>query len=264
MSPRNPLLIGVIGLTFSVGCSFDRSERVSDASGMEDRKVDHAQKARPAPPPRITADTHLAAGRMLEKQGDLLAAVAQYERAIVSEPRLVQAYNRLGIVYQKLGRFTDADHAFESGLRADPGSVTLNNNMGYSLLLQQRFEDAEHYFRDALTIDPEFERARMNLAITLGYLGRTEESRSEFTRVVSADIAHYNVAMLELHRGNYVAARKLLNDALALNPSCPGAVEQLRRVEALAAGDPSAAPAPSLQLQGPLAGTPTPESEVVP
>lgn len=260
---RLAIMIVLIGVAALSGCTLNRQEKVAATSGVEESKADAIEKARPAPPPRISPDTHMAAGRMLEKQGDLNAAVAQYERAIAAEPRQVAAYNRLGIVYQKLGRFEDSDNMFRAGLRADPGSAAIYNNLGYSFLLRQRFEEAAEQFRHALTIEPDFDRARMNYAIALGYLGRMDESAVEFSRVVSPDIAHYNIAMLELHRGNLDAARRALSQALAKNPDCPGAAEQLRKIDALAASEVTSNP-PAASPRNTLAGQPSQEADIAP
>ncbi|HKQ46696.1 MAG TPA: tetratricopeptide repeat protein [Phycisphaerae bacterium] len=244
-----------LGLASIVGCALDKEERVAQ-TGMEEEKSRKADSAKPAPPPTIMSDTHIAAGKMLEKQGDLTGAIAQYERAIASSPRAAVGYNRLGIVYQKLGRFADAENIFRQGAGADPTSAALLNNLGYCYQAQKRLPEAEQAYRDALVRSQDFQRARMNLAIVLAQLGRLEESVIEFSRVVAADAAHYNVAMVCLQKRDYAGAEHSLREALAINPNCPGAEGQLRRVAHLAAAtspEPSEAPPPPV---GPLAGEP--------
>jgi tetratricopeptide (TPR) repeat protein len=202
------------------------------------------------------ADTHIAAGKMLEKQGDLGGAIAQYERAITASPRAAVAYNRLGIVYQKLGRYADAENIFRQGTGADPTSAALLNNLGYCYQAQKRLPEAEQAYRDALVRSQDFQRARMNLAIVLAQLGRLEESVIEFSRVVAADTAHYNVAMVCLQNRDYASAEHSLREALAINPNCPGAEGQLRRVAHLAAATSQEKPEAQPQPVGPLAGEP--------
>ncbi|OWY71778.1 hypothetical protein B7486_08930 [cyanobacterium TDX16] len=252
----NLFLLACIGLT-AHGCALDRTEEVASAAGVSEQKAQLAERAKPAPPPKINAETHLAAARMLEKQGDLMGAIGQYERAIINEPRSAVAYSRLGICYQKLGRFSDADQILRTGIQAIPGSAMLCNNLGYSYLIQRRYADAEQQFRDALRIAPDFPRARMNLAISLGYVGNMKDSLIEFSRVVPADIAHYNVAILQMDQGNYVAACDSFKEALAINPDCPGAAEQLSRARAFVMSQDSSGPKPSLLPGKRLAGSAT-------
>lgn len=231
-------------------CGPDAASPFSKRS--DDQKNDQAMAdAKPAPAPRIMPETHLAAGQMLERQGDMPGAIAQYERVIASDPRNAAAYNRLGIAYQKLGRYQDADQIFSQGIDADPGSTALRNNLGYNYMVQRRFADAVRVFQEALSQSPDFQRARMNLAIALAHLGRLDESAIEFSRVVSADVAHYNVAMVCLQKADYANGEKSLEQALAINPDCPGARSQLEKLRAFArSGSPEPVIAPV-----PLAGS---------
>jgi tetratricopeptide (TPR) repeat protein len=205
---------------------------VSSAFGSGDAAKRY-QDAEAAPTPRIAARTHVAAGRMLERQGDLEGAIGQYERAIAANPRFVGAYNRLGILHYKLGRGEDAEKILEQGIRINPRAVILRNNLGYCCLEQRRFEEAEEQFRQVLNISPEFKRARMNLAVCLGQRGRAAESLAEFSRVVAMDVAHYNLAVICVSRQDYAGAERALRQALAINPQCPGADVQLEQVVAL-------------------------------
>lgn len=250
-----PLFISLLLGLASAGCTLDKQDRISQ-TGLEEEKSLKADAAKPAPPPTIMADTHIAAGKMLEKQGDLTGAIAQYERAIAASPRAATAYNRLGIVYQKLGRFADAENIFRQGAGADSTSAALLNNLGYCYQAQRRLPEAEQAYRDALVRSQDFQRARMNLAVVLAQLGRLEESVIEFSQVVAADTAHYNVAMVCLQKRDYVSAEKSLREALAINPNCPGAEGQLRRVSQLATTVSQEESAAEPQPMGPLAGEP--------
>lgn len=236
-----------------VGCSLDKKERVSQATAQEEKDLKF-ESAKPAPTPNIMPNTYVAAGMMLEKQGNLNAAIAQYERAIAAEPRCTSAYNRLGIVYQKLGRHADAENIFKQGAIADPTSAALLNNLGFCYLSQKRLKEAEQAFRDALVRSQDFQRARMNLAIVLAQSGRLQESLIEFSTVVPAETAHYNVAMICMQRRDYANAENSLREALAINPNCPGAQEQLHHVAQLASVASSNEPAAVVSPTGPLAG----------
>jgi tetratricopeptide (TPR) repeat protein len=192
--------------------------------------------------------THFAAGQMLEHQSDLQGAIEQYEKAIAMNPRFTTAYNRLGIVYQKLARYEDAEHIFKEGILADAGAAILRNNLGYTYLLQNRLPEAEAQFRDALQIAPDFKRARMNLAISLARAGRTEDSLIEFSRVVPADVAHFDVGVIRLDLKDYAAAESAFREALSLNPSCPRAKVYLEHTLRLAGGERANPPSPPGQI----------------
>jgi tetratricopeptide (TPR) repeat protein len=204
--------------------------------------------------PRINPMTHLAAGQMLERQGDFNAAIEQYEKAISVSPRFTAGYNRLAIAYQKQGKFDDAEYIFQQGIQADPGAAMLHNNLGYIYLLRNRLPDAETQCREALRISPDFKRARMNLAVTLARAGRPQESLIEFSHVVSADVAHYNVGVIALDQKNYADAEKSFRQALNINSKCPGARECLERVGRLARGTAAPQVGPELPPDASLVG----------
>jgi Flp pilus assembly protein TadD len=235
----------------AAGCSLaDKSQAGTTGQDRTKPSVDDA-KVKAAPPPRIMPETYLACGRMFEQQGDVRAAINQYERAVAANPKLVQGYNQLGMLYQKIGQADEAERMFREGLKVDYTSAALRNNLGYCYLSQQRFPDAEREFRAALELNPAFKRARMNLGIVLASSGREAEAFLEFREVVPDDVAHYNLAMIAASRRDYAAAEKALKQALAINPRCAGANEQLAKLQAIAKGEQAAAPA-SPALAGPI------------
>jgi len=204
-----------------------------------------AEEAKPEPPPTILPTTYIAAGRMLESNGDIAGAIAQYQRAIAANPREITAYSRLGIAYQRIGQFQEAEKTIQKGLAIDPDAAHLHNNLGYGFMMQQKYDLAIGAFQKALAIKPDFKRARMNLAMTFGRIGRMDESLSEFQRVVPADSAHYNVAVLCMQQSRNADAKRHFSQALAINPTCPGAREGLERLQQLAVPVTAQSPTPA-------------------
>lgn len=225
---------GVIALC-SLGCLKNDAERVKTSSwDRNEREAPPGHEVKDAPAPRISANTHLASGRMLEQQKDFVGAIRQYDKALANNPKLVEAYNRLGIVYQKLERFPEAETAFKRGVRIAPDSAMLHNNLGYCYLMQEKLQPAEAEFKNALAISPQFERARMNHAIILARTERVEESVKEFTQVVPAEVAYYNVAVICSEKGQYSEAEEALKRSLKINPKYEPAQEHLERIAKLA------------------------------
>lgn len=191
----------------------------------------HADEAKPEPPPTILPATYVAAGRMLESNGDIAGAIMQYQRAIEADPREVQAYSRLGVAWQRLAKYPEAEQAFQKALAIQPNAAFLHNNLGCCYMLQKRFDFAQGAFQKALAINPEFKRARMNLALVMGRMGRMNESLAEFQRVLTPDSANYNVGVICMQQNRPEDAKRYFAQALAINPSCPGARENLERLQ---------------------------------
>ncbi len=191
----------------------------------------HADEAKPEPPPNILPSTYIAAGRMLESNGDMGGAIQQYEKAIAGDPNAIEAYSRLGVAWQRLGKYPEAERAFQRGLGIQPRAAYLHNNLGYCYMLQKQYDKAQGSFKAAIDINPEFKRARMNLAMALGRMGRLNESLAAFQRVLTPDSANYNVGVICLQQNRNEDARRFFAQALAINPACPGARESLERLQ---------------------------------
>lgn len=225
----------VVGCLFCcVGCSENFGDSAAWLGKGKQRDI-AKDTAKEATPPKIKPMTFVAAGRVLERQDNNDGARAQYEKAIVADARFVPAYNRLGMLYQRLGRLQDAERIFKTGIEAVPGSAALHNNLGYTYLSQRRYAEAKRAFSQALVHAPEFKRARMNLGITLARMGKFGDSVREFSRVVPAGVAYYNVGVVCLDDRDYVNAEKAFEEALAVDADCPGVREQLERSRYLAA-----------------------------
>jgi len=216
------------------GCLETDSEPVSTTSWDDTKQAPDGSKVSDAPSPRISAGTFMASGRMLEQQNDYPGAIRQYDRALANDANLTEAHNRQGIAYQKLGMFAEAEAAYRKGVRSSPDSAMLHNNLGYCYLLQEKYEAAEGEFRDALVIAPNFDKARMNLGIVLARTERIADSVAEFSQIMPAEVAYYNVAVLCTETKNYVDARRALRRALKINPEYRRAQSHLNRISGLA------------------------------
>lgn len=195
-------------------------------NGSRDGKPD-PESLPEAPPPKINAETHIASGVMLEKQGDLIGAQKQYEKALELKPNSLDAINRLGKVCCQLKQYDAAAEAFRRALDMDPDSAAVRNNLGYNLMAQGNFNEAEQQFRAALRIDPDFERARVNLGVVLVKQQRLADGTTEFLKVLPRHTAYYNVGVICLGEGQTGKARSAFQQALAIKPDFEPARKQL-------------------------------------
>ncbi len=225
------VLLVVLGT--GLGCAMDKDEGVS-SKWTNDEDKGKTELPTDAPQPRIAPGTHMAAGKMLEQQGDLVRAIEQYQKALAADPTLTAAYNRLGVAHQRLGHLDEAEAFFTQGIEANPKSSMLQTNLGFCYLQQQRYAKAERAFRSALLIAPDFARARMNLGITLARTYRFGDSVIEFSRVVPKEAAFCNVAVICEDMSDYRLAEQALRKALDQNPDYAPAKEHLRRIAGLA------------------------------
>jgi TolB-like protein len=75
-----------------------------------DRALEQLELARKALPNSAEVEENLAA--ITRRKGDLAAALAPFRRAAILDPRSPDTFVQLGLTYQDLGRFAEADSAF--------------------------------------------------------------------------------------------------------------------------------------------------------
>ena len=177
--------------------------------------------------PEVLPKTHMAAGRFHESQGHYARAAEQYQHVIAREPKNVEAYNRLGIVLDRLGRFREADEAFARAIKIAPDRAYLYNNLAFSYIMQRRWKDAERELRTALEKQPDFIRARINLGMTLAQQNRFEEAYHAFEMALPRADAYYNLGLMYQSRRMPAEAARAYKAALSHNPGLVAAQKRL-------------------------------------
>lgn len=184
--------------------------------------------------PEIMPDTHLAAGRLHESQGRLARAAEQYRLAIGVRPDDVEAYNRLGVVLDRLGKYKDADEAFARAIQLAPKRAYLHNNLAFSYTMQGRWSEAEGSLNKALQLQPDFPRARVNLGMVQAQQGRFENAFEQFSRVLKPEDAYYNIGLMYQSKKQTIEAAQAFQQALAANPKMTAAQKRLDMLPAMA------------------------------
>jgi len=213
-----PLLMATV-LAFT-GCSQEKSKTVTEMGSDRWIRVDDAAtaEAKLEDTPTINPETFLSTGRLMESQGNLVQAARAYHQACQARPDYVVAWNRLGIIYDKLGQYDQAEHAFEQAIQHAPKAAFLHNNLGFSCLLAGKYEEAEEHLRKALQLNGQFQRARVNLAIALGKQNQFDRALTEFKKALPEAQAYYNLAYVYRLNHNWQQAGDCYKQALEIDP----------------------------------------------
>ena len=117
---------------------------------------------------------HIDFGRAFESQGNLDAAIQEYQDALtVIETRRhgpfrpsdeALAHRRIGSAMDRLGRFAQAETHYKKALKQSPKDPKIWNDAGYSYYLQGRWADAERALKTAAHFAPDDERIRSTSA----------------------------------------------------------------------------------------------------
>lgn len=113
----------------------------------------------------------LNAGLQSERSGDVAAAVRDYQRVLVSNPRNAYAYYNLGVISQQQGRAAQAKYLYQHALRADPHFVPALFNMAIVVTPSDVSQAIDLYHR-VIAQQPANAAAYLNLGFALRSAGQ--------------------------------------------------------------------------------------------
>ncbi|MGB7294128.1 MAG: protein kinase [Candidatus Aminicenantales bacterium] len=168
-------------------------------------------------------------------QGDMIKAVAFYQKAIKKDPDYALPYVGIGDVFHIFGlwSFMPPEICYVNTKAALEKALEIDNTIGelYTSLaaLAQYCEGdmakAEQYYLRSIDLSPDYTYAHGWYAIMLGALGRAEEALREADRAIASDplfslaYAFKGIALFGLGRAE--EAREQIAKAIAMNPEQP-------------------------------------------
>jgi Flp pilus assembly protein TadD len=256
--PGRPVALTILTATFGLACagcattpgSIDPGKTAPPPVSQEAGNAPRADQARVADPKsefhakatdRQQFQVHIDFGRAFEAQGNLDAAVLEYQDALTvlqtkrkgpfrpSDEAL--AHRRMGSAMDRLGRFAQAETHYKRALKLSPKDPKVWNDVGYSYYLQGRWSDAERALKTAVRFAPDDDRIRTNLGLTLAAEGRTDEALPLLSQSNGDAIGHANLGYLLAATGQHDLARSQYETALALRPDLEVARRALARID---------------------------------
>lgn len=145
-----------------------------------------------------------------ERDGDLGAALAAYERALKADPDDVDIANDLGRLAMQMGLYEVAEQLFRRFVAERPEVVDGPNNLACALRDQLRYGDALEVLRPAIEANPTSALLWNTLGATVAEQGETERSVVFFDEALRLDPAfakaRYNRANVRLSLGEVAGA----------------------------------------------------------
>ena len=114
-------------------------------------------------------------------------AIDAYQRVTTLDPRNAAAWNNLGLLHHRLGRYEDARRHYEVGLAADAACAEAAYNLGSLHDDLNDLPQAVVWYRRALEVRPDYADAHFNLASALERRGDGAVARLHWTRYVELD-----------------------------------------------------------------------------
>ena len=166
------------------------------------------------------AQFHYQRGLVLEKQGDINAAISEYREATKYQP-LPEALNNLGFALSKTGDHNGAYLTLHQAIRSRPNYADAITNLGLLFLNRNELDSAKYYFSLALRADSNLPQVYLNLGELRQRRGDSAEAESFWRAGLLASprfVPLYNaLANLCLKQGRSSEARTLLEQALVVD-----------------------------------------------
>ncbi|MBI1734892.1 MAG: tetratricopeptide repeat protein [Candidatus Rokubacteria bacterium] len=143
---------------------------------------------RPLSPPAEQAETWFE--RASEWEADPAQwddAVDAYRRVVAIDPTYAAAWNNLGLLLHRMGRYEDARHAYLAALEQDGSLCEAAYNLGSLCEDLSDVEQAIRHYRMALELAPDYADAHFNLAAALARAGRADEASRHWQRYLALD-----------------------------------------------------------------------------
>lgn len=149
----------------------------------------------------------IRAAYVLEKSGEVDAAIDKYQQALAINPKNVHAHQRLGfLLFNVKKKFEDGlAHTLEA-LRLDPADGCAQFNLGMALMYLGKLDEAIAHLTEALRIMPngfgnDYTPAKMNLSLGTAYLYKEAYAEATAPLTQAAQLApgnasaHYQLAI---------------------------------------------------------------------
>ena len=159
-------------------------------------------------------------------------AILELSESIRLNPRNPEAFNNLGMGYQKKGMLSEAAVAFERALGADSTYVEAWYNLAFLRQTAGDYPAAAALYSRMLGIQPYLPRAHFNLGICLFKMGRLPDAEKELRTVLqleptNAD-AHNQLGIILGERGDVDGAIAEFREALKDRPNYGSAEKNLK------------------------------------
>ena len=120
---------------------------------------------------------------------DTAKAIDFFEKAAKADPNYSEAYNNLGVAYEKLGQFDKAiwfyKKAVSNLLYSTPEKAYIS--MGNSYYRLGKYEDALYSYKEAVKRAPELSLPYMRMALCYNAMGRYGDASTALTHAIKVD-----------------------------------------------------------------------------
>lgn len=172
--------------------------------------------------------------------GDLPAALSYYQSAVQHDPTLVHALINLADIYATSNQPAEAESALAKAQQMPKMTADEYSNLGIVLMKLQQAERALRALATAVAMEPESPTFLFNQASALSATGKFERAEATFRRCIALAPtlagAHTGLGIVLAETRRLAEALNEFRTAAELQPNDPAALDNLKRAEAMMAG----------------------------
>ncbi len=117
-------------------------------------------------------------------------AIREFERCVSILPTYMEAYQELGLAWQRLGNADKALQCYERALKLDPKKAATYSNMAIIFFDRKDYDKALELHQKAVALDPNFENGYLNIGSIYGQQGNYGQAIENFEKVIRINPAN--------------------------------------------------------------------------
>jgi len=141
---------------------------------------------------------------------DFNKLIAEANRSLKKNPNIDFLWNLLGLTYQQLGNYDNAQKNFLNALKVNPNNMSAINNLGNNYKYKYNFKEAENYLKKALDKNPKYIPALINLGTLKFGFNKFDEALTYLEKAIQIDdklyAVHLNLALIYQSLGQFEKA----------------------------------------------------------
>ncbi len=152
-----------------------------------------------------------------QKDSIMQVSIAELKKSVSIYPSFTDAWNQLGVIYDRLNKPDSAVYFYETALKYNPTDPTVHNNIGTVFFKHGNYSEAIKAFSRACELNPNYAEAFANLGSCYGMQKDYNTAINNFNRAITIDPnyqqAYYFIGITYQSIGNAQQAQFYLNKA---------------------------------------------------
>jgi len=176
----------------------------------------------------------LTAAIARHRSGDVVGAIAAYQRILSQAPQNAAALHFLGMALAQTGQVEEGLGYLCQAVNAEPTSHLYQSNLGKAALRAERLDVAREAFAAAVSIEPRDYQSHNNLGGLHRQAGNLTASRDSYQKAMALKphpAVALNLGLVEKQLDNREAARRAFRSVIDMRPSDIPARLQLAALE---------------------------------